>query len=70
MNKNLFFIHLIIKKEIFNYIYFIFIINKKLELNLNNYIYIKPSKERKKKKKLKFSKLYLKNLYFFKLVFY
>ena len=31
MNKNLFFIHLIIKKEIFNYIYFIFIINKKLD---------------------------------------
>ena len=31
MNKNLFFIHLIIKKEIFNYIYFIFKINNKLD---------------------------------------
>ena len=27
MNKNLFFIHLILKNEIFNYIYFIFKIN-------------------------------------------
>lgn len=31
INKNLFFIHLIIKKEIFNYIYFIFKINNKLD---------------------------------------
>ena len=29
MNKNLFFIHLILKNEIFNYIYFIFKINNK-----------------------------------------
>ena len=33
MNKNLFFIHLILKNEIFNYIYFIFKINLNFYLN-------------------------------------
>ena len=36
MNKNLFFIHLILKNEIFNYIYFIFKIN-----NLQYFLYQK-----------------------------
>ena len=33
MNKNLFFIHLILKNEIFNYIYFIFKINNRKIIN-------------------------------------
>ena len=47
MNKNLFFIHLILKNEIFNYIYFIFKINnifffcKNIKLLLFNHYYYK-----------------------------